>query len=284
MSCTMPFTSATASAFCVPPSPRAACLQAAARSCGVRATYCTPRARTALSGAPGQRRHIALARPLTAPQQHLADLVAVRVVDEHVTVARREQNVLRGRAPLEVLQGQAELLAPHPRAIDLANDDGAVLVRNADARAVGRPLHGGDHATLAVVDHLLDPRALVARPHDDVARLIGGRELAVLRIPGAERHSVPLGLVAAKCGCRDAGLAIAARLYADELHEAAGRTAAQCAALLIPRDAADDCTLGHGDLFAAGHTSNLEDTLERPTPAPGERGHTDAAQTHHAAV
>mmetsp|Transcript_16165 Transcript_16165/g.40248 ORF Transcript_16165/g.40248 Transcript_16165/m.40248 type:complete len:1228 (-) Transcript_16165:317-4000(-) len=143
--------------------------------------------------------HLALAHvPLVAVEGHLGHGVAVAVV--HVALALRcaEQDEPPVRRPLHQGQRQPDLLAPQPVAVHAAHDHRAVLVHDADLLAVGRPLHVAHHRLVAVVDHLLEPHALVQHPHNDEPALITGGELLERIIPAHTQHCaiVPLqGLV-----------------------------------------------------------------------------------------
>ena len=57
--------------------------------------------------------------------------------------------------------------------------------------AIGRPPHRFDDRSIPVVDHLLEPDALVEHPDDDEAVLVGRREFPVISVP-RRTHNRPL--------------------------------------------------------------------------------------------
>lgn len=58
-------------------------------------------------------------------------------------------------------EGELEFLAPDARALNASDNNGTVLVNNADLRPVAAPLHVPHNTLVAVVDHLLSPVPLV---------------------------------------------------------------------------------------------------------------------------
>ena len=79
---------------------------------------------------------------------------------------KREEKTMCGplrRRKLRIGTGEGnilDLLAPDPVAVHAADNDGAVLVDDADALALRVPGHAPHHALVPVVDHLLVPGAL----------------------------------------------------------------------------------------------------------------------------
>ena len=80
------------------------------------------------------------------------------VVDVHLPVGHGEEEqpgVLRPAHAGQVHPGQ--LLPPDAVPVDAADDDGAVLVHDADLLAVGVPRHPPHDGLVPVVDHLFVP-------------------------------------------------------------------------------------------------------------------------------
>mmetsp|Transcript_15803 Transcript_15803/g.28318 ORF Transcript_15803/g.28318 Transcript_15803/m.28318 type:complete len:230 (-) Transcript_15803:438-1127(-) len=121
---------------------------------------------------------------LVAVQRDLGHGVAVAVVHVALALGRAEEEQATVRRPLHQGQRQTQLFAPQTVAVDTANDDGAVLVDDADLLAAGRPLHVAHDTLVAVVDHLLVPHAFMEHPDDDEPLLVAARQLLVLVVPG----------------------------------------------------------------------------------------------------
>ena len=78
------------------------------------------------------------------------------------------------------------LLTPFSVALDSSYDDIAVFISDADFGAIGGPLHIFNVGGFAIVDHFLDPLALVFHEDYDCASGIASGEFPVLFVPGDE--------------------------------------------------------------------------------------------------
>mmetsp|Transcript_38234 Transcript_38234/g.108061 ORF Transcript_38234/g.108061 Transcript_38234/m.108061 type:complete len:307 (-) Transcript_38234:340-1260(-) len=106
---------------------------------------------------------------LHAIELKFGDAVAVLVVDVALSLRGAEQDDAAVWAPFHKGQVHGKLLAPQPIPVHRAHNHGAVFVGDADLLAVRRPFHVAHHTLVPVVDHLLEPHALVEHPHDDEA-------------------------------------------------------------------------------------------------------------------
>ena len=93
----------------------------------------------------------------------------VHVVQVALALQRDEEDHAPVGRPLDERELQGQLAAPYAVPVDGADDDGAVLVNDANLRPVRGPLHVAHDAPVAVVDHLLEPHPLVQHPDDDEA-------------------------------------------------------------------------------------------------------------------
>mmetsp|Transcript_54010 Transcript_54010/g.167413 ORF Transcript_54010/g.167413 Transcript_54010/m.167413 type:complete len:333 (-) Transcript_54010:156-1154(-) len=113
---------------------------------------------------------------------------ALVVIYMHLPVQGAEEDVLAIRRPLHEGELCLDLLAPQPLAIYSAHDDRAVLVDDADLLAVRAPLHVAHDASVAVVDHFLEPDPAVQHPHNDQAVLVACGELPEVSIPRDDHY------------------------------------------------------------------------------------------------
>lgn len=95
---------------------------------------------------------------LEAVERQVGDEVAVRVVDVDLAGGGAEEEVAAVGRPLHVRQvARLDLLPPEPVPVVRSDDDHAILVHDADAAPVGRPLHAAHSRLVPVVDHLFVP-------------------------------------------------------------------------------------------------------------------------------
>ena len=101
------------------------------------------------------------------------------------------------------------LLTPFSVALDPSNDDIAVFIGDADFGAIGGPFHIFDVGGFAIIDHFLDPLALVLHEDYDGASGIASGEFPVLLVPGDEGDvSVVVGEVSRLVGGLGASLCL----------------------------------------------------------------------------
>eukprot|EP00162_Nutomonas_longa_P017582 comp24152_c0_seq1/m.59877 comp24152_c0_seq1/g.59877 ORF comp24152_c0_seq1/g.59877 comp24152_c0_seq1/m.59877 type:complete len:400 (-) comp24152_c0_seq1:291-1490(-) len=98
---------------------------------------------------------------------HLRNEAAACVEEMDLAGEGCKDNVAARGVPAAVAEMVLEILVPDLLALDGAHHDLAVLVRDADLGAVGRPAHVAHIALVAGVAHLLLPHALVHHPHID---------------------------------------------------------------------------------------------------------------------
>eukprot|EP00754_Rhynchopus_humris_P043782 Rhum_TRINITY_DN3522_c0_g1::Rhum_TRINITY_DN3522_c0_g1_i1::g.11102::m.11102 len=195
-----------------------------------------------------------------------------RVVAVHLSVYSAEEDHLRVRAPLHVRQlhglaARVQLLAPQPVSVDAADDDGAVLVHDADLLPVVRPAQVLHDAAVPVVDHLLEPHALVQHPHDDQPVLVGARQLPVLLVPPHHRDAPFVAvqrLVHRQVACR----LVAIDLKLQHLQQTVVASAGNPSLVGVPGDASQLDAVGDGDLLAEVD----EHCAEASTCKAGRRG------------
>eukprot|EP00050_Salpingoeca_kvevrii_P018634 m.76511 g.76511 ORF g.76511 m.76511 type:complete len:400 (-) comp8114_c0_seq1:98-1297(-) len=181
---------------------------------------------------------------------NLGHEVAGAIVHVELAIDGAKENVLAIGRPLDLGQANVERLAPQAAAVDATDDDGAILVNNADALAIGIPLHVLDHTLVTIVDHLLAPSALVKNPDDDEAVFIRGCELAVVLVPGDDLHRATVALerlVHAEIALRSLGELVAAIELEDLENAALAASAGNPAILAVPGEAGQRNRLGDGN-------------------------------------
>jgi len=104
-------------------------------------------------------------------------------------VGQGEQDEPIIRTPLHTSQmSSLELLAKDAITIHGTHYNGAILVDNADSRAIRGPTHAGHRGLFPVVGHLLVPGSLVQHPHHDHPVRVRGGQLLLGIVPSDHPH------------------------------------------------------------------------------------------------